>query len=442
MKAIPRCGLSTGIYGFLLALALFPGFSPGAAAADLISGVVRNQTQGGRAAAGDDVVLIRLDQGMQEEARTKTDAQGAFALKVHHPAKLYVVRAVHQGVNYDQQTSAGDSLSINVFDAAAKVSGVTGSIEIIRTGTNANLLHVSDMIEIKNDSSPPLTQSGERTFEVYLPAQAKIDSVLAASSGKIGVLISAAPVLGEPGHYTVNFPLRPGSTKFAFNYDIPYAGHAAFRPRLAYPLQQLAVMIPPTMKFSASSHAFQILATGDNNYQVRAASRLKAGDGPSFEISGLGAMAPLQARPKATMQSPTAAASGRVVGPASTGSPVPSRTALSSDERRDSLPPSPWQWWVVGTVTIIGLGVCGFLIWRTRHRVASETKAVTARAHQPSPSAASLLDALKDELFRLETDKVSGAISREEYDAAKHILEGTFQRAAGYGNGRRSQRKQ
>jgi hypothetical protein len=50
----------------------------------------------------------------------------------------------------------------------------------------------------------------------------------------------------------------------------------------------------------------------------------------------------------------------------------------------------------------------------------------------PAPS----LDALKEELFLLETDRVSGAISREEYDAAKHILEGTFQRAA---DGRRAQ---
>jgi len=70
------------------------------------------------------------------------------------------------------------------------------------------LLHVSDMVEIKNESSPPLTEAGERTFEVYLPANAKIDSVLAAGPGEMGVMISAVPVPDEPGHYAVNFPLR------------------------------------------------------------------------------------------------------------------------------------------------------------------------------------------------------------------------------------------
>jgi hypothetical protein len=105
--------------------------------------------------------------------------------------------------------------------------------------------------EIKNESSPPLTQVGERTFEVHLQAEAKISSVLAAGPGNIGVMIFPALVPGEPGHYTVNFPLRPGETKFAFNYNLLYEGHAAFQTRHAYALQQLAVMIPTTMNFSS-----------------------------------------------------------------------------------------------------------------------------------------------------------------------------------------------
>ena len=88
---------------------------------------------------------------------------------------------------------------------------------------------------------PPVTQAGERTFEVFLPANAQLDSVLAAGPEKIGSTIVANAVPGEPGHYTLNFPLRPGATKFAFNYDLPYRGRAAFQIKLAYPLQQLEV---------------------------------------------------------------------------------------------------------------------------------------------------------------------------------------------------------
>src|SRR5271166_2489432 len=175
-------------------------------AADTITGAVRNQTRG-QFAAGDEVILLsvnpgspnpaHLNQSTQEEARTTTDSQGSFTLTVRYPDAPHVVRVVHQAVNYDQQPSVGDNLSINIFDAARKVQGITGTIEIIRIGNVESSLHVSDMIEIKNDSSPPLTQSGDRTFEVFLPAHAKLDSVLAAYSAagpaKTAELISAKP---------------------------------------------------------------------------------------------------------------------------------------------------------------------------------------------------------------------------------------------------------
>jgi hypothetical protein len=130
---------------------------------------------------------------------------------------------------------------------------------------------------------------------VYLPAHAKISSVLAASSGKLGVMISATTVADDAGHYVVSFPLRPGATKFAFNYDLPYEGHASFPTRHQYPMQQFAVMIPPTMKFSSRSSAFKSLATGNNRYQVRAINGLKAGEGPAFNLSGDGTLPSLQA---------------------------------------------------------------------------------------------------------------------------------------------------
>jgi hypothetical protein len=109
-------------------------------------------------------------------------------------------------------------------------------------------------------------------------------------------MISATAVAAEPGHYTVSFPLRPGATKFAFNYDLPYEGHASFPKCHQYPMQQFAIMIPPTMKFSSRSSAFEVLATGNNRYQVRAINGLKAGERPAFELSGDGALPSLQAQ--------------------------------------------------------------------------------------------------------------------------------------------------
>ena len=126
----------------------------GALGANNITGTVRHQSRG-QPATGDEVILIQADGGMQEEAHAKTDARGAFTLPVRYPDKLYLVCVLHQKANYDQRASAGDSLSFQVFDTAPQVRGVTGSTEILRTGTKGNQLHVSDLYEIKTNPARP-----------------------------------------------------------------------------------------------------------------------------------------------------------------------------------------------------------------------------------------------------------------------------------------------
>jgi hypothetical protein len=408
------CGKTFHVTRTLAVLALLASFSFPARAANRITGSVRNQTLG-QPSAGDEVLLLRLDQKMPEESRTKTDAQGMFAFDAQNPGQPYLVRVLHHGVNYDQQVSAGQALSIDVFDSAPQVRGIAGSIEILRTGTNGKFLHVSDMIEVRNDSTPPLTQSGKRTFDVYLPPSAKIDSVLAAGPGKIGEQIIAAAVRGEPGHFAVNFPLRPGATKFAFNYDVPYDGHAKFQPRLAYPVQQFAVMFPPTMKFSSDSPSFAILATGNSRYQVQAASKLAAGEGPAFEISGAGVLPPIAEQAKSQPSSPLQ------------NLPVPavSAPAVASP----ALTRAPSQLFFLGVLTALLLAVCALLIWR-----ASKTRRLPG-AKPPLPHAkpmqqsATLLHGLEKELSQLETDRQHGLVSGKEYASTKQALDETVQRA-------------
>jgi len=371
--------------GLLALLLVIMCFSTVALGANNITGSVRNQSRG-EPAAGDEVILLRLDTGMLEEARAKIDTQGVFTLNVQYPDRPYLVRVIHQGVSYDQQAAPGQSLSIEVFDAAPEVRGVTGTIEILRTGTNGKLLHVSDLVEIKNASNPPLTQAGERTFEVYLPAKAKIDSVLAAGPGTLGTTISAAAVSGEPGHFTVNFPLRPGATKFAFNYDLPYYGRVSFHIKHAYPLRQLAVMTPAAMKFSSRSPAFEILKTGNRRYQVHAANELKAGEGPEFEVSGSGDLPPVgeQASSRQRFLSPAS--------PNRTQSP-PARAilpSLASSNSRLTLHTQPTsQSLVLAGITSALLAAIVVLVWRGRKaRTLSAAQTVAARSRPRQSSTA------------------------------------------------------
>lgn len=83
---------------------LFVAFT-GFALAESITGIVTNKTTN-KPAAGDDVVLIRLAQGMQEAARTKTDSHGNFTLNVPDNG-MHLVRVTHDKAEYFRPAPPG-----------------------------------------------------------------------------------------------------------------------------------------------------------------------------------------------------------------------------------------------------------------------------------------------------------------------------------------------
>ena len=386
-------------------------------AADTITGTVRNQTTA-RPAAGDDVVLLRLTEGMQEEARTKTDVQGAFFLKVSVTKARHVVRVLHQGVNYDQTVTGDVPLEIKVFDAVPRISGLNGNIGIVRMESDGNVLKVAEMYAITNASTPPVTQSGPHNFEIFLPEKAAFDSVEA--KGPEGIWTNVPPVAlpGQPGRYTVNFPLRPGDTLFKFAYHLPHQAATTFHLKLAYPIKSFAVMHPPSMSFKAL-HPSAFMSPGvANGLQVeQAVTKTFVSHVPAFEISGIGMVQP---RTSATQTTPPLAAAG------------PANTAGGGavDHGINATPAPPGQsanegWFVLAAIfAILAAGM--FAYWRRRQKLVPTAQVESVKdAGNPQP----LLVALKEELFQLETDRMRGSISMEEYTATKQALGHTLQRA-------------
>src|ERR1700757_4399843 len=87
------------------------------AEAGTVHGTVMNGTTG-KATAGIDLVLIQLQGGMQEVARSKSGAQGEFTFD--HPglgAQPMLVRAVYHGVNFSHALSPGTSTAqVDIYE--------------------------------------------------------------------------------------------------------------------------------------------------------------------------------------------------------------------------------------------------------------------------------------------------------------------------------------
>ncbi|HEY0565094.1 MAG TPA: carboxypeptidase-like regulatory domain-containing protein, partial [Terriglobales bacterium] len=164
-----------------------------AAFAGTVTGTVTNKTTN-KPAAGADVVASNMAAGMSELARAKTDSKGKFTLTVPDETTSLLIRVEYQGANYPKfiQTNA-PSVDIDVYDAAKKVDGISGTADLVEFQTiSNNELEAIETWVVRNDSKPPKTQLSEKTFEIYLPEGAEIESSAAGRAG--GMPVNTAPV--------------------------------------------------------------------------------------------------------------------------------------------------------------------------------------------------------------------------------------------------------
>jgi hypothetical protein len=381
-----------------------------AAAADTISGTVRNQTTG-KPAAGDTVILLRLGEGMQEEAQAKTDAQGAFTL---HPAiadAQHVLRVLHQGVNYDQAVTGTAPLDLAVFDAVRKVAGLSGNIGIVQMESAGGSLKVTEMYAITNTSAPPVTQASPHNYDFSLPENAALDFVQGKGPKGIWVNLRPVPAQGQNGRYSVDFPIRPGDTLFKIAYRVPYAGPITFHVKLAYPIEKLAVMLPPSMSFRAlKPDTFNLIGNANGFMIENAVARPVVGQIPGFEISG-------------TL--PPATSAAKVAPPQISAAPAFGSNASAAPAKAPSASASASQsglWLILAGPAMVLVAVL-FAVWWYRRKPAS-----TKEGNNDSPRPL-FVDALKEELFQLESDRLRGSISAEEYTEIKQALNHSIQRA-------------
>lgn len=373
------------IAAFLLCLLA----SSGAFAAQL-SGTVMNGTTN-RPSSGEEVVLISLASGMNEVSLTKTDSQGHFSLNLPDEQAPHLVRVQRQSVSYFTAVPPGTgSADVTVYDAATQLENVTTDARVFHLEANAGSLNVSDMYVLKNNSQPPRSRIGNQTFSVALPDGAEFDH--ASITGPSGMPLAVSPVPSETGnHYAFDFPIRPGETRFEVFYKVPFNGKYEFSLTPETPLSELGVLLPKDMKFTGVSASFA-QDSDEGDLSVFFAKNLFANQPVKFSVST------------------------RSEGTGSQGSAA---------------------WYIAGAIAGVMVGLILVLwnkvLWRKTARksagrpLKASKSSTKASAQSQSQSSAEepddMLGVLKDELFQLETDRLNGKISEEEYIKTKAGLD-------------------
>ena len=400
-----------------IALALL-ALSTAAALAEPVTGTVTNLTNN-KPAAGDDVVLLQLAQGMQELSRTKTDARGHFTIDV--PAQgLHLLRVTHDRANYFKPIQPGtQSVDMEVYSAAPQVDGITLDADVIRMETSGNGLRVIEHFFIKNESAPARTLMSDHPFELYLPAGATIEGSAAKSPGGMAVQQGLVPE-SEPNKYTILFPIRPGETEFQVTYQLPYtpAQGYTFQPRPVMATDNLVVMLPKAMSFKPGQSApYTSVGDEEPGAQTWLVRNAQPSQPLSFTLSGSGQL------PRDTQQGQGGAAdqgAGAAAG-TQTGQSVPDTrpggglgVPVDKDAERD--PWTKYRWWIIAGLGFAFAAAAGFML---KGGAGSGTAATpspgTPGGFAPLGPSGGGMQALRDELFALETDRLSGKLTEPEY---------------------------
>ena len=402
------------------------------AQAATVSGTVTNKTTG-NAAVGDAVELVDVQAGMRTAAHATTDGNGHYS--INEPGSgPYLVRAMHQGAGYFIAAPQGSGTgNITVYDVAAKVQNVSIEADVMEVEAANGQLQVTERYFVHNTSFPPVTQWSAHSFEIVLPAEATIDGAEAQRPSGLPTSITLDPY-GTKGNYAFNFPIQPDNgekeTLFQLVYHVPYgSGKFTFRkPQVSLPADNFAVLLPKSMTFTPGVGAAFKPAPGDPGVQTLLTRNVEPGKTLEFTISGIGSMPREDQGAGGSQQSGMGAQDNgngsQEAGPGSQpgggiGNPINTPDPLSK-----------YKWWILGSLALLLVVAAAFLLRKPAPGASHDAGTGPTQAFaSPSAKNSALLNALKEELFAVESEKIHGTIKPEEYAQVKAALETVLKRA-------------
>jgi hypothetical protein len=410
------------------------------AQAATVTGTVTDKTTG-KPAVGDVVVLVDVQAGMREAAHATTDANGHYQLS-EPGSGPYLVRVTHQGAGYfiaaPQDNGPGN---ITVYDVAAKVDGVSIEDDVLDIESENGQLDVAEQYVVHNTSSPRMTQFSANSFEFVLPPGAVLDG--AEATRPSGLPTNAIPQpLSQKGHYSFNVPIQPDEgdrqTLFVVHYHLPYSGKYTFAPKILMPVDNFVVQLPKSIAFAAGSGLdFQPVhppnqTPGVQFFLLKNAQPSKA---ITFTVAGNGSM-PREDQGAAAGQPSGMGGQDNGAQPADANTPGAQPGGGIGPPVGGSDAISKYKWWIMGGLALLLAAGAAFLLRKPAGGPGADPGAAFDGGAATFPGFgsaaarnAALLNVLKEELFALESEKISGTIQPEEYTEAKAALETVLKRA-------------
>jgi hypothetical protein len=201
-----------------------------------VTGIVINRTTG-KPQAGATVALNKLaaQTGIELIDQAKSDAEGRFTINQSVQGGPHLLRTAYDGVTYNHMLPPGSpstNITIDVFNASkAPGDAKVGKHMILFEPANGQMT-VNETYLFSNTGKLAWNDPDRGTLHFFLPPGAAGKAEVQATAP--GGMPIGAPVVktSKPDIFAVDFPIKPGDTRFDVTYTTPYTAGETYSGKI------------------------------------------------------------------------------------------------------------------------------------------------------------------------------------------------------------------
>jgi hypothetical protein len=277
------------VISFVLVLSLFPFASASAhsvvGGSGRISGQLLNGSHKNAPVAGQAVTLQMAQDGSARDlATTKTDARGSYTFPnlATDSAISYATYINYQGAGYTSTVVTLDKqpaqqVNLTVYDATSSTHNLAilrSTVLIQEPDAKKSTFTVSELFVFQNlglqtyVGSLDASQGKPNALLFSLPKNARAISLDSGFAGYRSLQVT--------GGFATNAAVLPGSSEYAFSFEVPYTSSVYdFQYSAQYPTVDFSFMVAPSIHASSGALTAQGIQTAnDHPYQLFKGSQL------------------------------------------------------------------------------------------------------------------------------------------------------------------------
>jgi hypothetical protein len=235
----------------LLPLVAMTGFAA-------VDGTVINKTTG-KPQPNATVTLYQLGgAGMDSLESVKSDAHGNFKMD-RTPQGPHLIQTAFDGVTYNHMLPPGSTttnLTLDVYNSTNKPAGAKVAQHMVLFEPSTGSLSVNEAIVYENAGKLAYNDPDGGTLRFYLPPETKGQVRIMAAAPQGMPVQRAAEKTEQPNIYKVDFPIKPGETRFDLTYEMPFTAPASFTGKILHKEGTTRLVAPQGVKLAGAGLRF------------------------------------------------------------------------------------------------------------------------------------------------------------------------------------------